>query len=146
MCLWIRSIAHWGNEVNFLVSMSLTVACSTMSQPRAVRLLLTVVISLCIRNGRTRYFGHPVQFKFAGDEHGVLLLQKGEREVGVGTVHQFITPHCDPTVNLHDNLGTARRRSNSFLLAYHLEGLLLVTKFLIRSVFILDQYLGLTSV
>jgi len=30
-------------------------------------------------------------------------LQKGEQELSLGSVEQFVTPHCDPTVNLHDN-------------------------------------------
>ncbi len=43
-----------------------------------------------------------VKFHFAGDEHGVLVLPKGEQTLQLGQVVQFIAPHCDPTVNLHD--------------------------------------------
>ena len=84
---------------------SLTVACSTISQPRSG--------AITVDGGYKSFASETVEpvaldipgsrFKFAGDEHGVLLLQKGEQEVELGTVHQFITPHCDPTVNLHDN-------------------------------------------
>ena len=84
---------------------SLTVACSTISQPRRG--------AITVDGGYKSFASETVEpvaldipgsrFKFAGDEHGVLLLQKGEQEVELGTVHQFITPHCDPTVNLHDN-------------------------------------------
>ena len=43
-----------------------------------------------------------VDFHFAGDEHGVLVLGDSEASIKVGDVVRFVTPHCDPTVNLHD--------------------------------------------
>ncbi len=42
------------------------------------------------------------RFRFAGDEHGVLVLGPGQQEPVLGSVQRFITPHCDPTVNLYD--------------------------------------------
>ena len=42
------------------------------------------------------------QFFFGGDEHGFVKLPKGFQEPVLGEVHQFMVPHCDPTVNLHD--------------------------------------------
>jgi D-serine deaminase-like pyridoxal phosphate-dependent protein len=42
------------------------------------------------------------EYRFAGDEHGVLLLGAPTQEPLLGTVQRFITPHCDPTVNLYD--------------------------------------------
>lgn len=42
------------------------------------------------------------RFRFAGDEHGVLVLDQGQQEPVLGSVQRFITPHCDPTVNLYD--------------------------------------------
>ena len=42
------------------------------------------------------------EFRFAGDEHGVLLLGAPTQEPLLGSVQRFITPHCDPTVNLYD--------------------------------------------
>jgi D-serine deaminase-like pyridoxal phosphate-dependent protein len=44
------------------------------------------------------------RFRFAGDEHGVLLFPKGTQQPVLGSVQRFVTPHCDPTVNLHENL------------------------------------------
>ena len=41
-------------------------------------------------------------FRFAGDEHGVVLRGKGDQEPLLGRVLSFMVPHCDPTVNLHD--------------------------------------------
>jgi 3-hydroxy-D-aspartate aldolase len=42
------------------------------------------------------------EYRFAGDEHGVLLLESAAQEPLLGTVQQFVAPHCDPTVNLYD--------------------------------------------
>ena len=42
------------------------------------------------------------EFFFGGDEHGFVKLPRGYQEPVLGTVHQFMVPHCDPTVNLHD--------------------------------------------
>ncbi|MEJ2087292.1 MAG: DSD1 family PLP-dependent enzyme [Gammaproteobacteria bacterium] len=42
------------------------------------------------------------KFRFAGDEHGVLIFAEGSQQPTLGSVQRFITPHCDPTVNLHD--------------------------------------------
>lgn len=42
------------------------------------------------------------EYHFAGDEHGVLRLAAGSQEPLLGTMQRFITPHCDPTVNLYD--------------------------------------------
>lgn len=42
------------------------------------------------------------EFRFAGDEHGVLRLRTPLQEPLLGTAQRFITPHCDPTVNLYD--------------------------------------------
>jgi D-serine deaminase-like pyridoxal phosphate-dependent protein len=43
------------------------------------------------------------RYRFAGDEHGVVIPAAGSQEPLLGEVHQFITPHCDPTVNLYDH-------------------------------------------
>lgn len=42
-------------------------------------------------------------YRFAGDEHGVLVLAKGAQSPQVGDRVEFVTPHCDPTVNLYDH-------------------------------------------
>ncbi|MCZ6853952.1 MAG: DSD1 family PLP-dependent enzyme [Gammaproteobacteria bacterium] len=42
------------------------------------------------------------KYRFGGDEHGIVILEKGTQEPVLGGIQQFITPHCDPTVNLHD--------------------------------------------
>src|SRR6266446_4365695 len=42
-------------------------------------------------------------YAFAGDEHGRLLFTPGTHPVpALGERIELVTPHCDPTVNLHD--------------------------------------------
>lgn len=43
-----------------------------------------------------------VVFHWGGDEHGIVQLNNPSRAVELGDRLQVITPHCDPTVNLHD--------------------------------------------
>lgn len=42
------------------------------------------------------------RYEFFGDEYGRVVLGKGRRAPKVGVPVDLITPHCDPTVNLHD--------------------------------------------
>ena len=42
------------------------------------------------------------RYEFFGDEHGRLILPPGAARPGLGTRIECVTPHCDPTVNLHD--------------------------------------------
>ena len=83
---------------------ALTVACATISQPTGRRITV---------DGGYKAFASEtvapvardipgVEFHFAGDEHGVLLLGEGQQDIRLGQVLQFVSPHCDPTVNLHD--------------------------------------------
>jgi D-serine deaminase-like pyridoxal phosphate-dependent protein len=45
--------------------------------------------------------GTGSRYAFFGDEHGKLLVPADERPA-LGARVEFVTPHCDPTVNLHD--------------------------------------------
>jgi D-serine deaminase-like pyridoxal phosphate-dependent protein len=47
-------------------------------------------------------------YAWAGDEHGRLDLSKTTRDVRVGDRIAFIPPHCDPTVNLYDQIYAVR--------------------------------------
>jgi D-serine deaminase-like pyridoxal phosphate-dependent protein len=42
------------------------------------------------------------RYEFFGDEHGKLVLAAGAPRPPLGTMIECVTPHCDPTVNLHD--------------------------------------------
>jgi D-serine deaminase-like pyridoxal phosphate-dependent protein len=44
------------------------------------------------------------RFELYGDEYGRLILDRGQCAPAIGTSVALVTPHCDPTVNLHDNL------------------------------------------
>jgi 3-hydroxy-D-aspartate aldolase len=43
-----------------------------------------------------------IRYEFAGDEHGRLVLEDPAADPKLGDKLQFISPHCDPTVNLYD--------------------------------------------
>ncbi len=43
-----------------------------------------------------------LRYHFAGDEHGVLQLLDGAPDIQLGDRIRMVTPHCDPTINLHD--------------------------------------------
>ena len=43
-----------------------------------------------------------------GDEHGKIVLGEGNAAPELGAPVTLITPHCDPTVNLHDYLHCVR--------------------------------------
>jgi D-serine deaminase-like pyridoxal phosphate-dependent protein len=42
------------------------------------------------------------RYAFFGDEHGKLILPAGVPKPELGMRVECVTPHCDPTVNLHD--------------------------------------------
>jgi 3-hydroxy-D-aspartate aldolase len=42
------------------------------------------------------------RYEFFGDEHGRLFVPPGAERPGLGARVECVTPHCDPTVNLHD--------------------------------------------
>jgi 3-hydroxy-D-aspartate aldolase len=42
------------------------------------------------------------EYFFFGDEHGRVELPDAPRHLPVGSVLECLTPHCDPTVNLHN--------------------------------------------
>jgi 3-hydroxy-D-aspartate aldolase len=54
--------------------------------------------------------GAPVdsKYQFMGDEHGGLRLPTGTPELKLGSVVEFIPPHCDPTVNLFNRFHCVR--------------------------------------
>ena len=49
-----------------------------------------------------------VNFRWAGDEHGILELINPSQEIKLNDRLEFLTPHCDPTVNLYDQLYAVR--------------------------------------
>ena len=49
-----------------------------------------------------------VEYRFGGDEHGILTLNEPSREIKLGDKLELYPPHCDPTVNLYDRLYCTR--------------------------------------
>jgi D-serine deaminase-like pyridoxal phosphate-dependent protein len=49
-----------------------------------------------------------VRWEWAGDEHGILHLENPSRPIRMGDQVEFLAPHCDPTMNLHDRIHTVR--------------------------------------
>lgn len=49
-----------------------------------------------------------VPYAWGGDEHGSLNLAKAPRSIQLGDRLEFVVPHCDPTVNLYDQLFVVR--------------------------------------
>lgn len=84
---------------------SLTMATTAISEPRPGK-------AVTVDGGFKAFASDTVppepldmagsSFRFAGDEHGVLILAAGSQQPTLGSVQRFVTPHCDPTVNLHD--------------------------------------------
>jgi len=54
--------------------------------------------------------GAPVgtTYSFFGDEHGCLTFPTPTHCLPLGSIVAFVTPHCDPTINLHDYLHVVR--------------------------------------
>ena len=49
-----------------------------------------------------------LSYAWAGDEHGRIDLRRATRRLAVGDRLEFRPPHCDPTVNLHDEIHALR--------------------------------------
>jgi D-serine deaminase-like pyridoxal phosphate-dependent protein len=89
---------------------ALTVASTAISQP--------LDVAITVDAGYKAFASDTVnpepldlagcRYRFAGDEHGVLLLGDGSQEPLLGSVQRFVTPHCDPTVNLYDDYWVIR--------------------------------------
>jgi D-serine deaminase-like pyridoxal phosphate-dependent protein len=49
-------------------------------------------------------FGAPEgsRYEFYGDEHGRIVFGREDQTLPLGSAVELVTPHCDPTVNLHD--------------------------------------------
>ena len=63
------------------------------------------------RTGRTRQNQSGIQgstYAWAGDEHGRLDMRHVSRRLKVGDRVECGAPHCDPTVNLYDEIHALR--------------------------------------
>ena len=85
-------------------SVALTVLVTLISQPKP----RTVTVDAGFKSLASDKM--PPQFKdvdglnyyWGGDEHGIVALDNPSRTLQLGDKLELLTPHCDPTVNLHD--------------------------------------------
>lgn len=47
-------------------------------------------------------------YKLMGDEHGGVTFDPASGQVALGETIEFLTPHCDPTINLYDRYHCVR--------------------------------------
>jgi 3-hydroxy-D-aspartate aldolase len=86
---------------------SLFVLSSVMSAPRADRRVLDAGLKASsVDSGMPRLADHPeIEFVKASDEHGVIAgSAEVMNSVQLGDKLRLIPGHCDPTVNLYDEI------------------------------------------
>jgi 3-hydroxy-D-aspartate aldolase len=83
---------------------ALFVLATVMSRPAADRAVLDAGLkALSVDKGMPRVHGLAgVEFQRASDEHGVLRLEEGGRDLRLGDRVWLVPGHCDPTINLYD--------------------------------------------
>jgi D-serine deaminase-like pyridoxal phosphate-dependent protein len=100
-----RVIGGRGGPVLDDFEVSLTVMTTAISQPARGAITIDCgfkgFASESIAPVAPEFVG--ATYRFAGDEHGVLILAPGAQSPILGDRVQFVTPHCDPTVNLYDH-------------------------------------------
>ena len=83
---------------------ALTVACAAISRPAPGALTVDggykSMASDTVAPAVDVLF--DTRYRFAGDEHGILLSDTSLAGVKLGDVLRVVAPHCDPTANLHD--------------------------------------------
>ncbi|MGH6952766.1 MAG: DSD1 family PLP-dependent enzyme [Alphaproteobacteria bacterium] len=83
---------------------SLFVLATVMSRPATDRAVLDAGLkALAFDSGPPAIDGQAdAEYVRAADEHGVVRLGEGGRQLRLGDKVRLIPGHCDPTVNLHD--------------------------------------------
>jgi D-serine deaminase-like pyridoxal phosphate-dependent protein len=83
---------------------SLFVLASVVSRPRSGAVTLDAGLkSFASETVAPVPVSHPgTRFRFAGDEHGILILDGQNAAPALGERVRLVTSHCDPTVNLYD--------------------------------------------
>ena len=107
--------------------------------PPALTLLTTVIsanhpdwvtvdagLKALYHHGGTPYVLHPagpgLEYEWRGDEHGRILLQKSTQKLSNGDVLEMVVSHCDPTVNLFDELYVTRNNAVTEIWPIDLRG------------------------
>ncbi len=96
-----------GNERYSDFSNSLTVVTSVYSRPSDDTAIVDGGLKTFSTDsgGVPQSISHPgTTYAWGGDEHGRLDISKSEKPVNLGDRVEFLVPHCDPTVNLHNRI------------------------------------------
>jgi D-serine deaminase-like pyridoxal phosphate-dependent protein len=91
--------------------MALTVVATVVSVPTADRAMVDAGLKAFSTD--KPFPPEPVEcpgvdYEFAGDEHGRLVIRDRERPLRLGDRIEFFPPHCDPTFNLYDRVHAVR--------------------------------------
>ncbi len=91
---------------------ALTLLTTVISTNRKEFVTVDAGLKALYHDGGTPYVVHPpdleAEYRWYGDEHGLLLLAENTGRPEVGDVIELIVSHCDPTVNLFDELYVIR--------------------------------------
>jgi 3-hydroxy-D-aspartate aldolase len=106
-----RRIGAKGTKLNGQFELALTVLTTVVSRPSA---------ELAIVDGGFKAFSTDrpfppeavewpgVEYSWAGDEHGRLTISDQDRAPRLADRIEFFPPHCDPTINLYDQIYAMR--------------------------------------
>ena len=105
-----RNIGDRSGPVFSAFEPSLFVLVTAISQPQADRITFDGGYKSMATDTVKPEFAdlEGVRFYWGGDEHGIVRLDNPSAEVAPGTRLSMLTPHCDPTVNLYDDLVIVR--------------------------------------
>lgn len=100
-----RDIGGNGDSVHFDdFAVSLFVLVTAISQPQSRLITVDGGFKVFASDKMAPEFRdvEGVVFHWGGDEHGIIQLDNPSRSIELGDKLPMLTPHCDPTVNLHD--------------------------------------------
>ena len=99
-----RDIGGVGSEQFLDFPISLFVLVTAISQPQKRLITVDAGFKSLASDKMAPQFRdlEGVVYHWGGDEHGIIQLDNPSREIGLGNKLTVLTPHCDPTVNLHD--------------------------------------------
>lgn len=106
-----RRIGGKSGEVYDDFGMALSVLATVISRPEKHRATIDAGFKAFATD---RSFGpelkgvNGARYSFGGDEHGILDLTRADREVRLGERLELAVPHCDPNVNLYDQVYCVR--------------------------------------
>lgn len=100
-------IGGQGGEIYDDFAPALTVIATVISQNHEGRATLDAGYKALATDrdfGPTVVDPDGVDYRFAGDEHGILSFDEAVHQIRLGDRVELIVPHCDPNVNLYDQI------------------------------------------